>query len=147
MQPISSCVVGFYVARTNRPLTLTWAGALVQWLKLPAEIAGSNPALTLLYQRNKMLLACSLVNIQYCVEPPRPRSSELGLKPLGFKFRILCLSQFSLYPHKGDLKPHSFHFIFCQHWLRVLWHLWMGSVYHTPKKPDHLILDLNIKRG
>ena len=50
--------------------------------------------------------------------------SELGLKPPEFEFRILCLkgsvisfishpqevilAQFSLYMHKGGLKPHSF---------------------------------------
>ena len=38
----------------------------------------------------------------------------LGLRPPGLEFRILCLEdsvQFSLYVHKGGLKPDSFHFI------------------------------------
>ena len=38
-----------------------------------------------------MFLLCSLVKIQYCVEPPWPRSSVLSLGPPGFEFRILCL--------------------------------------------------------
>ena len=42
----------------------------------------------------------------------------LGLRPPGLEFRILCLedhpqevplAQFSLYVHKGGLKPDSFH--------------------------------------
>ena len=54
----------------------------------------------------------------------------LGLRPPGLEFRILCLecqlssqsshhpqeallAQFSLYVHKGGLKPDSFHFHFC----------------------------------
>ena len=53
------------------------------------------------------------------------RISELGLRPPGLEFRILCwravtfylshhhqevlLAKFSLYMHKGGLKPHWFH--------------------------------------
>ena len=55
------------------------------------EIAGSKPALSFKFQRNKMCLPCSLVKIQYCGEPPWPRSSKLGLRLPGFKFRIQCL--------------------------------------------------------
>ena len=78
------------------------------------------------FQRNKMFLPRSLVKNQYCEEPPWPWSSELGLRPPGFEFRIMCLdgmlshsshhphdvllAQLSLYVHKGGLKPHSFHF-------------------------------------
>ena len=106
------------------------AGALVQWLKLPAwknGIAGSSPTLAVRFQRNKMFLPRWLVKIQYCGEPPWPRGSLLGLRPPGLKFRILCLessvfsfispssagypAKFSLYVHKGGLKSHLFHFI------------------------------------
>ena len=68
---------------------------------------------------------CS-VKIQYCVEPPWPRGSVLGLYQ-GPSFELcvwravsshypqeVLLAQFSLYVHKGDLKPHSFHFISCK---------------------------------
>ena len=58
-----------------------------QWLK--SEIAGSNAALAIKFQRKKFL-PCSFVKIQYCWEPPRPRSSELGPRPAGFEFRSLC---------------------------------------------------------
>ena len=56
---------------------------------------------------------------------PRVKVSVLGLRPPGLEFRILCLedsvisiispsqevllAQFSLYVHKGGLKPDSFH--------------------------------------
>ena len=43
------------------------------------------------FQRNKMFLPRSLVMIQYCREPPRPRGSVLGHRPPGLEFRILCL--------------------------------------------------------
>ena len=43
------------------------------------------------FQRNKMFLPRSLVNIKYCGEPHWPRGSVLGLRPPGFEFRILCL--------------------------------------------------------
>ena len=33
-------------------------------------IVGSNTTLVFKFQRNKMFLPCSLVNIQYCGEPP-----------------------------------------------------------------------------
>ena len=63
----------------------------------------------------------------YCGEPLWPRGSVLGLRPPGLEFRILCdwrtvsshsshhpqevlLAQFSLYVHKGGLKPDLFHF-------------------------------------
>ena len=65
-----------------------------------------------------MFPTCSLVKIQYCGDPPWQRSSELGLRPPGLEFRILCLedsdisfiSPCSLYVHNGGLKPHPFHF-------------------------------------
>ena len=81
-----------------------------------SDIAGSNPTLASEFQRSKMFLPRSIVRIQYCGEPPRPRGSVLGLRPPGLEFRSLCLegsdiSFSSLYVHKGGLKPHSFHFI------------------------------------
>ena len=70
-----------------------------------------------------MFLPRSLVKIPYCGEPPWPRGSELGLRSIGIEFRIMCLeavsshsshhhhevllAHFSLYVHKGGLKPHS----------------------------------------
>ena len=68
------------------------------------------------------------VKIQYCGEPPWPRGSVIGLRLPGLEFRSVCLegsvislssggsllAQFSLYVHKGGLKPHSFHFISCK---------------------------------
>ena len=66
---------------------------------------------------------------QYCGEPPWPRGSLLGLRPPGLEFRILCLEdsvisiisqssggspgpvEFSLYVHKGGIKPDSFHLL------------------------------------
>ena len=55
------------------------------------ESAGSSLALALMFQENKMLLARSLVKIQYCGESPWPRGSVLGLRPPGHEFWILCL--------------------------------------------------------
>ena len=67
---------------------------------------------------------------QYCGEPPWPRGNVLGHRPPGLEFRILCLedsvipiishpqevllAQFSLYVHKGGLKPDSFHLFSCK---------------------------------
>ena len=51
----------------------------------------SNPTLAFKFQRNKMLLPRSLVNIQYCWEPSWLRGSVLGLRSPGLEFRILCL--------------------------------------------------------
>ena len=83
-----------------------------------SEVAGPPTALDFKFQRHKMFLSHSHVNIQYCGEPPLPRSSVLGIKQPGLEFRILCLegsvispssegsSAPSLYVHKGGLKPH-----------------------------------------
>ena len=111
---------------------------LVQWLKLSACKVGDrgNPALALMFQRNQIYLSCSLVNIQYCGEPPWPRSSEPG-----FKFRILCvwravpshhhqvvlLVHISLYVHTGGLKPHSFH-LYRHRRLCFLW-FWLDCLF------------------
>ena len=49
------------------------AGALLQWLKLPAWKSGDRgfvPPLTFKFQTSEMLLSRSLVNILYCGEPP-----------------------------------------------------------------------------
>ena len=63
---------------------------------------------------------------QYCGEPTWPIGRVFGLRPPGHEFRIMwledsvisiispssevLLAQFSLYVHKGGLKPGSFHF-------------------------------------
>ena len=71
-------------------LKLFWfkwkAGALVQWLKLPAWKIGDRglvpgSALVFQFQRNKMFLSRSLVKIQYCGESPWPKGSVLDLRP------------------------------------------------------------------
>ena len=96
------------------------AGALGQWLKKTTCLKSRR---SLKFQRNKMFLPCLLVKIQYCGEPSWARCSELGLRPTGFEFHILCLegsvtsfippTQFSLYVHTGGLKTLliSFHFL------------------------------------
>ena len=43
------------------------------------------------FQGNKMFLLRSLVNIQYCGNPLRPRGSVLSLRQPGLEFRILYL--------------------------------------------------------
>ena len=49
-----------------RLLYIVWAGALVQWLKLPAwKVVGYNPSLALKCVKNKMFLPRSLVKIKY----------------------------------------------------------------------------------
>ena len=80
----------------------------------------SNAALIFKFQRNKMFLSGSLVKIQSCVEPPLPRSSEISPDHQGSNFKSCAwravsshhpqevfLTQFSLYVHKGGLRPHS----------------------------------------
>ena len=52
------------------------------------------------FKETKNVSSPSMCESQYC--------SVLGLRPLGLEFRIL----FSLYVHKGGLRPDSFHFIF-----------------------------------
>ena len=98
------------------------------------KIASSNPPLAFKFQRNKMFLPRSLVMIQYRGEPPWPRGSVLGLRPPGLEFfvwrtvsshsshhpQVVLLAQFSLYVHKGGLKPHSFHFIYYYQMTSVL---------------------------
>ena len=85
---------------------------------------GFEPHSAFKFQRYNMFLPRSLINIQYCGEA---RGSVLCLIPPWLEFRILCLQgcvihsshypqevvlvQFSLYVHKGVLKPHSFHFM------------------------------------
>ena len=72
-----------------------------------------------------MFLLRSHVKIQFCGELPWPRGSVLGLRPLGPKFRILCLEDSVISfisPSSGGspgpvyatcaqtcLKPHLFH--------------------------------------
>ena len=91
-----------------------------------ARVRGSVPGLGGL-KETKNVSSPSTCESQYCGEPPWPRGSVLGLRPPGLEFRILCLedsvissshhpqevllAQFSLYVHKGGLKPDSFHFI------------------------------------
>ena len=88
-----------------------------------SEIAGSNPALAFKFQRNPMFLPCSLVNIQYCGDRDREVASSASDRQ-GSNFEScvwravssrspqeVFLAQFSLYVHKGGIKPHSFHYL------------------------------------
>ena len=107
-----------------------WAGALVQWLKLPAWKVGDRglePRSDIQVPKKTIFLPCSLVKIHYYGEPPWPRSSELGPDRQGSNFeswvwravssrsshhlQAVLLAQFSLYVHRGGLKSHWFHFI------------------------------------
>ena len=90
-----------------------------------SEIAGSNPALAFKFQRNQMILPCSLVNSQYCGDRDREVVSSASDRQ-GSNFETcvwravssrspyhpqeLLLAQFSLYVHKGGLKR-PIHFI------------------------------------
>ena len=56
-----------------------------------SEIACSTPTLAFKFQRNKMFLPCSLAKIKYCGKFPLPKGSQLSLRLLGLKFRILSL--------------------------------------------------------
>ena len=86
---------------------------------------------------------------QYCGEPPWPRRSVFGLRPPGHAFRILCLedsvisiispssggslAQFSLYVHKGGLKPDLFHLKIGNHLVLQYKHKYVqpnGGVYY-----------------
>ena len=91
-----------------------------------ARVRDSVPGLGGL-KETKNVPSPSTCESQYCGEAPWPRGSVLGLRPPGLEFRILCLedsaisiispssggspAQFSLYVHKGGLKPDSFHLI------------------------------------
>ena len=73
---------------------MCWVCWVVQWVKLPAwkfGDCGFEPALAFKPQRNKMFLPRPFLKIDYCGEPPWPRSGVLGLRPPGLEFRILCL--------------------------------------------------------
>ena len=92
-----------------------------------ARVRGSVPGLGGLKETNHVS-SQSTCESQYCGEPLWPRCSVLGLRPSGLEFRILCLedsvisiislssggllAQFSLFVHKGGLKPDSFHLPF-----------------------------------
>ena len=103
------------------------AGALVQWLKLPAWKVGDRgfePHSHIKVSKERNVSCRLVVKIKYCGEPLWPRGSMLGLRlpllescvwravsshPSHYPQEVL-LAQFSLYVHKGGLKPHSFHF-------------------------------------
>ena len=84
-----------------------------------ARVPGSVPGLGGL--KETKIFSPSTCESQYCGELPCPRGSVLGLRPPGLEFRILCLedsvisiispfqeillAQFSLYVHRGGLKP------------------------------------------
>ena len=59
--------------------------------------------------RKQKFLPHSLVKIRYCGEPPWPRGSVLGFRPLELEFRIMCLEDsvisFVLPPLRGSHGP------------------------------------------
>ena len=64
-----------------------------------------------------MFLSRSLVKIQYCAESPWPQTARARIiNPVSGgavssqHLQEVLLVQFGLFVHKGDLKPHSFHF-------------------------------------
>ena len=83
-------------------------------------------AILIVCKRNNNVSSPSTCESQYCGEPPWPRGSVLGLRRQGSYFESwvwrtvsfqsshhpqeVLLAQFSLYVHKGGLKPDSFHF-------------------------------------
>ena len=89
------------------------------------------------FERNKNISSPSTCESQYCGEPPWPRGSVLGIRLQGSNFdscvwrtvssqsshhpQEVLLAQFSLYVHKGGLKPDSFHF-YIAYYLSVLTH-------------------------
>ena len=101
------------------------------WLKLPACLESrrsrvQSPALAFKFQRNKMFLPCSLVNIHYCGDRDREIASSASDRPSSnFESCVwravpsrsshhpqeVLLAQFSLYVRKGGLKPQSFHYL------------------------------------
>ena len=72
---------------------ISWCPGEVVWAVCLERvyIAGSNPAMSFKFQRNKMFLLCSLGNILNCGKFPWSTGSELDLRPPSFEFRILCL--------------------------------------------------------
>ena len=54
-----------------------------------ARVRGSVPGLGGLKEKKKS--SPSTCESQHCGEPPWPRGSVLGLRPLGLEFRVLCL--------------------------------------------------------
>ena len=97
------------------------AGALVQWLKMPAWKVGDCG-----FQPHSGL---QVSKIQYVSSPLTrkdsilwPRGNVLVLRPPGLEFQTcvwravsshhpqeVLLAQFSLHVHKGGLKPYAFH--------------------------------------
>ena len=80
--------------RSHHGITIVMcrAVATVQSLKLPAWKVGDHgfePRYDIQVSKKQRFFFCSLVKIQYCEEPPWPRSSELGLWPPGFELGIL----------------------------------------------------------
>ena len=63
---------------------------VVSTAALHARVRGSLPGLRGL-RETKNVSSPSMCESQYCVEPPWPRGSVLGLRPPGLEFRILCL--------------------------------------------------------
>ena len=111
-----------------RPLiTIPKGGEGGSWCLLgKSEIADSSPALAFKFQRNKIFPPCSIVNIEYCGQPPWPRASVLGCRSTGLNFEScvwravtphsshhpqVLLTQFGLYVYKCGVEPHLFHFI------------------------------------
>ena len=117
-------VMCLYICNNN---TEGRVGGGVSWCLLgKSEIADSSPALAFKFQRSKMFPPCSIVNIEYCGQPPWPTVSVLGRRPTKLNFEScvwravtphsshhpqVLLTQFSLCVYKCGVEPHLFHFI------------------------------------
>ena len=61
-------VMCLYICNNN---TEGRGGGGMSWCLLgKSEIADSSPAMAFKFQRNKMFPPCSIVNIEYCGQPP-----------------------------------------------------------------------------
>ena len=125
--PLSTFRIEIDLSRSihlNHPISMAiavGAGALVQWLKLPAWKVGDRefePRSAFKLQRNKMFFPRALVEIQYCGEPPWPSGSMLGLEycvwravssHLSHHPQEVLLAQFSLYVHTPFISFHLWH--------------------------------------
>ena len=66
----------------------------MKWLELPAWKVGDRgfvPRSGIQVSKKDMFIPRSLVNTQFSGDPPLSRDSELGFRPPGLGFSILCL--------------------------------------------------------
>ena len=122
LMAINATAPGHRLAFTRPLFTLSGGGSrvVVSDAAFHARVRGSVPGLGGL-KETKNVSSPSTCESQYCGEPPWPRGSVLGLRPFescvwrtvssqsSHHPQEVLLAQFSLYVHKVDLKPDSFH--------------------------------------